>query len=65
MGIVGGGALVAAPAAGMLADRYGAVRGAAIDLLHPIFRSTDGYAAMWPLIGTTTLLSIAFLKSDG
>jgi MFS family permease len=142
MGIVGGGALVAAPVAGLLADRYGPTRvmrimlavfgvglwaatftrsdawlfaelpivgfggamalslpysilmriiprenhgasaglfdvsggagsllgpvltGAAIDVLHPLFPSTDGYAAMWPLIGSATLLSIPFLMRD-
>ena len=38
--------------------------GVAIDVLHPLFASTDGYAAMWPVIGTSTLLSIAFLKNE-
>ena len=140
MGIVAGGALIAAPIAGKLADRYGPVRvmrimlavfgvglwaatftrstrllfaelpvvgiggamalslpyailmrlmpreshgasaglfdvssgagsllgplltGAAIDLLRPLFASTHGYAAMWPVLGTSTLLSIALMR---
>ncbi len=37
--------------------------GAAIDLLRPLFESTDGYAAMWPVLGTSTLLSIALLRA--
>jgi MFS family permease len=36
--------------------------GAAIDALTPLFPSTHGYAAMWPVIGIATLLSIAFLR---
>jgi hypothetical protein len=28
-----------------------------------IFRATDGYAAaMWPVLGTSTLISIAFMR---
>jgi MFS family permease len=37
--------------------------GTAIELLHPLFASTDGYAAMWPVLGTATLLSLAFLRA--
>ena len=37
------------------------VTGAAIDLLRPVFRSTDGYAAMWAVIGSSALLSFLFL----
>jgi MFS family permease len=36
--------------------------GAAIDVLRPLFESTKGYAAMWAVIGTATLLSIPLLK---
>jgi MFS family permease len=44
------------------------VTGSAIDLLYPLFRSTEGYAAMWVVLGTSTLLSIVLmrpLRSDG
>lgn len=37
---------------------------AAIDAFHPLFSSTDGHAAMWPVIGTSALLSIAFLRQE-
>jgi MFS family permease len=37
--------------------------GAAVDWLHPLFVSTDGYAAMWPVIGTSSLLSVPLLWS--
>jgi MFS family permease len=37
--------------------------GAAIDLLRPLFEKTDGYAAMWAVLGTASLLSIPFLKA--
>lgn len=37
--------------------------GAAIDLLRPVFPSTNGYAAMWPVLGTATLLSLFFLRA--
>jgi hypothetical protein len=36
--------------------------GAAVDVLYPLFRATDGYGAMWPVLGTSTLLSLLFLK---
>jgi MFS family permease len=36
--------------------------GAAIDLLHPLFVSTKGYAGMWPALGTCTLASVAVLR---
>jgi len=36
--------------------------GAAIDTIGPLFRSTQGYAAIWPVIGTATLLSIVALR---
>jgi MFS family permease len=38
-----------------------AITGAAIDLLHPLFPSTQGYAAIWPVIGVSTLLCILAL----
>lgn len=38
------------------------VTGAAIDVLQPLFRSTDGYGAMWTVLGTSILLSLAFLR---
>ncbi len=41
------------------------ITGAAIDGLHSLFRSTDGYAAMWPAIGTACLLSIPLMKGLG
>jgi MFS family permease len=37
--------------------------GTAIDLLHPLFAATDGYAAMWPVIGTSSLLSVPLMWS--
>lgn len=36
--------------------------GVAIDALHRLFPSTDGYGAMWPVLGTATLLSLVFLR---
>jgi MFS family permease len=39
-----------------------AITGAAIDLLHPLFASTQGYAAMWPVLGVSTLTGIAVLR---
>lgn len=39
------------------------VTGAAIDLFRPQFASTDGYAAMWPVLSVATLLSIPLLKA--
>lgn len=38
------------------------VTGAAIDLLRPVFVSTQGYAAMWPVIGLASLASMATLS---
>lgn len=40
------------------------VTGVAIDVLHPLFASTDGYAAMWPVLGTSTLLSIPLIEDE-
>ena len=39
-----------------------AVTGLAIDLLHPIFASTRGYAAMWPVISLSTGASVVLLR---
>jgi MFS family permease len=39
-----------------------AITGAAIDVLHPFFRSTEGYAAMWPVLSASTLLGVAVLR---
>jgi MFS family permease len=39
-----------------------AITGVAIDLLHPLFASTHGYAAMWPVLGVSTLTGIAVLR---
>jgi MFS family permease len=39
-----------------------ALTGAAIDLLHPFFVSTKGYAGMWPVLGTCTLASVVLLR---
>jgi MFS family permease len=36
--------------------------GAAIGLFQPLFQSTNGYAAMWPLIGIPVLLAALLLK---
>jgi MFS family permease len=36
--------------------------GAAIDVLHPFFVSTKGYAGMWPVLGTCTLASVLLLR---
>jgi MFS family permease len=38
------------------------VTGAAIDLLRPVFRSTQGYAAMWLVQGLALLLSLPLLQ---
>jgi MFS family permease len=38
------------------------VTGAMIDALMPLFRSTHGYAAMWPTIGTAALLSLFLVR---
>ncbi len=32
--------------------------GAVIDIFHPLLRSTDGYAAMWPAVGIPVLLVV-------
>jgi MFS family permease len=32
--------------------------GAVIDIFHPFFRTTDGYAAMWPAVGIPVLLAV-------
>ncbi len=40
-----------------------ALTGAAIDLLHPLFASTHGLAAMWPVISVSALLSAAVLRA--
>jgi MFS family permease len=37
------------------------VTGVAIDELRPFFGATQGYAAMWPVIGTASLLTIPLL----
>ena len=39
-----------------------AITGAAIDLLHPLFPSTGGYAAMWPVLSVATLLCVVVLR---
>ena len=39
-----------------------AITGVAIDLLRPLFASTRGYAAMWPAIGVSSLLSVVVLR---
>jgi MFS family permease len=39
-----------------------AITGAAIDLLRPLFASTEGYAAMWPVLSASALASIAMLR---
>lgn len=39
-----------------------AITGAAIDLFRPLFTSTKGYAAMWPVIGVSALASIVFVR---
>jgi MFS family permease len=41
------------------------VVGVAIDLLHPMFRATNGYGAMWIAIGVPILFSLAFLPGLG
>jgi MFS family permease len=38
------------------------VTGGTIDLFRHLFASTEGYAAMWPVIGTSSLVSIGFLR---
>jgi MFS family permease len=38
------------------------ITGVAIDLLRPLFASTRGYAAMWPVLSLSTLASIVFLR---
>jgi hypothetical protein len=38
------------------------ITGVAIDLLRPLFASTRGYAAMWPVLSLSTLASILFLR---
>ncbi|MFT3764812.1 MAG: MFS transporter [Minicystis sp.] len=42
-----------------------AITGAAIDLLRPLFASTKGYAAMWPVLSASALASIATLRRAG
>jgi hypothetical protein len=39
-----------------------ALTGAAIDLLHPLFPATRGYAAMWLVLSASTLLAVAMLR---
>jgi MFS family permease len=39
------------------------VTGGFIDLLRPLFASTQGYAAMWAVLGTSTLLSIPLMPA--
>ena len=39
------------------------VVGAAIDLAEPLFRSTNGYGAMWAAVGVPIVLSLAFLPA--
>jgi MFS family permease len=38
------------------------VTGAAIDAFHSLFRATAGYAAMWPVLAISTLISIPFMR---
>ena len=45
-----------------VADSLQRITGVAIDLLRPLFASTRGYAAMWPAIGVSTLLSVVVLR---
>ncbi len=42
-----------------------AVTGAAIDLMHPWFASTGGYAAMWPVLSLSILGSVVVLRGVG
>lgn len=37
--------------------------GVAIELARPLFASTNGFAAMWPVVGIPVLLSLAFLPA--
>jgi MFS family permease len=39
------------------------ITGVFIDLLRPLFASTGGYAAMWAVLGTSTLLSIPLMPA--
>lgn len=39
------------------------IAGAAIDFLKPVFSSTQGYAAMWPVLAIPILLSLPLLPS--
>jgi hypothetical protein len=41
------------------------VVGVAIDVLGPVFPSTNGYGAMWVAIGAPILLSLPFLNAFG
>ena len=42
-----------------------AITGIAIDLLHPLFASTHGYAAMWPVLSVSVLASTVLLRRAG
>jgi MFS family permease len=42
-----------------------AITGVAIDLLHPLFASTHGYAAMWPVLSVSVLASTVLLRRAG
>jgi MFS family permease len=42
-----------------------AITGVAIDLLHPLFASTHGYAAMWPVLSVSVLASTVILRRAG
>jgi hypothetical protein len=38
------------------------ITGVAIDLLRPLFGSTHGYGAMWPIVSVSVLASTAMLR---
>ena len=42
-----------------------AITGITIDLLHPLFASTHGYAAMWPVLSVSVLASTVLLRRAG